>query len=306
MKTSNFRRIAAAAAVALCAAGADAKVVLPHFVTDSMVIQQQSLWTITGRSSGSRVKVRASWSRHALTAKVMSDGTFSIRLATPKAGGPYTITFDDGDRTTLRDIYSGEVWLCSGQSNMEMPVGGWGKVMNYWHEIMSANHPEVRFLQISKQRSFVPAADTDVNMGGWRTCTPETVENFSSVAYFYAREMSRRLGVHVGVIDCTWGGTPAEAWSSYAGVSSVEGFENETGMMADNGFDKDRIKAEYERRVAEWVSMATEGVADSSGKVCLPADGSLSVMPVPGQWESSALPGFNGIVLMQREIDIPA
>lgn len=238
MKTSNFRRIAAAAAVALCAAGADAKVVLPHFVTDSMVVQQQSLWTITGRSSGSRVKVRASWSRHALTAKVMSDGTFSIRLATPKAGGPYTITFDDGDRTTLRDIYSGEVWLCSGQSNMEMPVGGWGKVMNYWHEIMSANHPEVRFLQISKQRSFVPAADTDVNMGGWRTCTPETVENFSSVAYFYAREMARRLGVHVGVIDCTWGGTPAEAWSSYAGVSSVEGFENETGMMADNGFDK--------------------------------------------------------------------
>ena len=306
MKTSNFRRIAAAAAVALCAAGADAKVVLPHFVTDSMVVQQQSLWTITGRSSGSRVKVRASWSRHALTAKVMSDGTFSIRLATPKAGGPYTITFDDGDRTTLRDIYSGEVWLCSGQSNMEMPVGGWGKVMNYWHEIMSANHPEVRFLQISKQRSFVPAADTDVNMGGWRTCTPETVENFSSVAYFYAREMARRLGVHVGVIDCTWGGTPAEAWSSYAGVSSVEGFENETGMMADNGFDKDRIKAEYERRVAEWVSMATEGVADSGGKVCLPADGSLPVMPVPGQWESSALPGFNGIVLMQREIDIPA
>lgn len=267
MKTSNFRRIAAAAAVALCAAGADAKVVLPHFVTDSMVVQQQSLWTITGRSSGGRVKVRASWSRHALTAKVMSDGTFSIRLATPKAGGPYTITFDDGDRTTLRDIYSGEVWLCSGQSNMEMPVGGWGKVMNYWHEIMSANHPEVRFLQISKQRSFVPAADTDVNMGGWRTCTPETVENFSSVAYFYAREMARRLGVHVGVIDCTWGGTPAEAWSSYAGVSSVEGFENETGMMADNGFDKDRIKAEYERRVAEWVSMATEGVADSGGKV---------------------------------------
>lgn len=306
MKTSNFRRIAAAAAVALCAAGADAKVVLPHFVTDSMVVQQQSLWTITGRSSGGRVKVRASWSRHALTAKVMSDGTFSIRLATPKAGGPYTITFDDGDRTTLRDIYSGEVWLCSGQSNMEMPVGGWGKVMNYWHEIMSANHPEVRFLQISKQRSFVPAADTDVNMGGWRTCTPETVENFSSVAYFYAREMARRLSVHVGVIDCTWGGTPAEAWSSYAGVSSVEGFENETGMMADNGFDKDRIKAEYERRVAEWVSMATEGVADSGGKVCLPADGSLPVMPVPGQWESSALPGFNGIVLMQREIDIPA
>lgn len=306
MKTSNFRRIAAAAAVALCAAGADAKVVLPHFVTDSMVVQQQSIWTITGRSSGSRVKVRASWSRHALTAKVMSDGTFSIRLATPKAGGPYTITFDDGDRTTLRDIYSGEVWLCSGQSNMEMPVGGWGKVMNYWHEIMSANHPEVRFLQISKQRSFVPAADTDVNMGGWRTCTPETVENFSSVAYFYAREMARRLGVHVGVIDCTWGGTPAEAWSSYAGVSSVEGFENETGMMADNGFDKDRIKAEYERRVTEWVSMATEGVADSGGKMCLPADGSLPVMSVPGQWESSVLPGFNGIVLMQREIDIPA
>ncbi len=306
MKTNTFRCVITLAAVTLFAARAGAKVVLPHFVTDSMVVQQQSLWTITGKSSGSRVKVRASWSIHAVTAKVGSDGTFSLKLATPRAGGPYTITFDDGDITTLRDVYSGEVWLCSGQSNMEMPVGGWGKVMNYRREIAAAIHPEVRFLQIGKQRSFVPEADTEVNMGGWRTCTPETVENFSSVAYFYAREMSRRLGVHVGVIDCTWGGTPIEAWSSYEGVSSVAGFENEISMMADNGFDKEKIKADYERRVAEWVSMAMSSVGGSGEAVCLPADGSLPVMPVPGQWENSVLPGFNGIVMMQREIDIPA
>lgn len=283
-----------------------AKVVLPHFITDSMVVQQQSRWTVKGKCDGRKIKVKASWSKRPVVANVKNDSTFSVELLTPKAGGPYTITFDDGDKTVLHDVYSGEVWLCSGQSNMEMPVGGWGKVMNYRREIAEAVHPDVRFLQISKQRSFVPLSDTEVNMGGWRTCTPETVENFSSIAYFYAREMAWRLGVHVGVIDCTWGGTPAEAWSSYDGVSSVPGFENEIRMMVENNYDKDKIKAEYERQVTEWVNMAMSDTAGQGETVCLPADGKLPVMPVPGQWENSVLPGFNGIVLMQREIDIPS
>ena len=74
-----------------------------------------------------------------------------MTLATPKAGGPHKITFDDGERLTLRDIYSGEVWLCSGQSNMEMPVGGWGKVMNYEQEIANANYKNIRFLQVARR-----------------------------------------------------------------------------------------------------------------------------------------------------------
>ena len=166
---------------------APAKVQLPNFITDSMVVQQQSSLTIEGKASHN-VKITASWNGKPTHAKLDKNGNFSVSLATPPAGGPYTITFDDnGDRTILRDIYSGEVWLCSGQSNMEMPVGGWGCVMNYKEEIANAKYDNIRFLQVAKQTGFAPAKNTNVNMGGWRTCSPSTVENFSYIAYFYAR-----------------------------------------------------------------------------------------------------------------------
>lgn len=294
--------------MAVPSAWVSAKVRLPHFVTDSMVVQQQSRWTVNGSADGTNVNVITSWNGKTSTAPVGANGRFSIEIITPTAGGPYTITFDDGSKTALRDVYSGEVWLCSGQSNMEMPVGGWGKVMNYVQEIAAARHPEVRFLQVKKQIAYTPQGDTEVNMGGWRTCTPSTVENFSSIAYFYAREMSRHLGVHVGVIDCTWGGTPAEAWSSFDGVSSVAGFENETHMLSANDFDKDRLKADYESRISRWMRLANSsgGQIDvNSSSLFILSGDNLPSMPVPKEWEKTALPDFNGIVVMQREFEIP-
>ena len=311
----NILRFSLALAVVALSVGVEAKVRLPHFVTDSMVVQQQRKWQVAGHADGKEVKVKSSWDGKISVVPVGEDGAFSVELHVPEAGGPYTLTFDDGHETVLHDICSGEVWLCSGQSNMEMPVGGLGKVMNHEQEIANACHPEVRFLQIKKQVGFSPASDTEVTMGGWRTCTPETVENFSSIAYFYAREMSRRLGVHVGVIDCTWGGTPAEAWSSFDGVASVDGFENEVRMLADNKFDKDGIKADYERQISEWMSLALSAdeknvtavseTAFQDGKLLLLDDEELPIMSVPCQWEKSKLPDFNGIVYMQRSIDIP-
>lgn len=311
----NILRFSLALAVVALSVGVEAKVRLPHFVTDCMVVQQQRKWQVAGYADGKEVKVKSSWDGKISVVPVGEDGAFSVELHVPEAGGPYTLTFDDGHETVLHDIYSGEVWLCSGQSNMEMPVGGWGKVMNHEQEIANACHPEVRFLQIKKQVGFSPASDTEVTMGGWRTCTPETVENFSSIAYFYAREMSRRLGVHVGVIDCTWGGTPAEAWSSFDGVASVDGFENEVRMLADNKFDKDGIKADYERQISEWMSLALSAdeknvtavseTAFQDGNLLFLDDEELPIMPVPCQWEKSKLPDFNGIVYMQHSIDIP-
>lgn len=308
MKNYNLKPCILLLALALSAVEVAAKVKLPAFVTDSMVVQQQSLWTVNGTAEGRRVTVTTSWNGESTAADVGADGKFTVGITTPNAGGPYTITFDDGDKTTLADVYSGEVWLCSGQSNMEMPVGGWGKVMNYEQEIAAAWHPEVRLLQVKKQTAYTPQADTEVNMGGWRTCTPATVENFSSIAYFYAREMSRRLGVHVGVIDCTWGGTPAEAWSSLDGVSSVPGFGNEVRMLTSNGFDKARIKADYEAQVARWMQLAESSggqVAAAGTSPFILSGDNLPTMPVPKEWEKTALPAFNGIVVMQRGFEIP-
>ena len=123
---------------------AEAKVALPHFVTDSMVVQQNSVWTIKGRADGPSVTARASWGGKAVTVATQAGGRFSLQLPTPKAGGPYTVSLSDGEPTVLRDVFVGEVWLCSGQSNMEMPPGGWGKVMDYEREIATASNSSVR------------------------------------------------------------------------------------------------------------------------------------------------------------------
>ncbi len=302
MDKNSIRRMCIAPALLAVSLVAGAKVELPQFVTDSMVIQQKSNLKIEGKASRN-VKVTTSWNGETTVANTDGNGHFTVTLATPKAGGPHKITFDDGERLTLRDIYSGEVWLCSGQSNMEMPVGGWGKVMNYEQEIANANYKNIRFLQVQKQIGYKPADDTNINMGGWRTCSPATVENFSSIAYFYAREMSAKLGVHVGVIDCTWGGTPAEAWTSYEGVKSVPGFEKETQLLSEGNFDAAKMKQLYEKEIEEWMKVASSGSKTfDAGRY----DASLPKMALPCEWEKSALPDFDGIVWFQYAIDIPA
>lgn len=292
---------------------AEAKVALPHFVTDSMVVQQNSVWTIKGRADGPSVTARASWGGKAVTVATQAGGRFSLQLPTPKAGGPYTVSLSDGEPTVLRDVFVGEVWLCSGQSNMEMPLGGWGKVMDYEREIATASNSSVRLLQISNTMAFTPQEDVGVEMGGWRTCSPSTVEDFSAVAYFFARIMAARLGVHVGVIDCTWGGTPAEAWTSFEGVNTVPGFAEELGLLTGCGFDAARIDSAYNSRLMQWRAQAL--ASGGKGSVRVLADGApalsepiatgLPVMAVPGQWESGALPSFDGMVRLRKVVDIP-
>lgn len=257
---------------------------------------------LNGSADGTTVNVMPSWNNKSVTASTDSNGRWSLRLKTPKAGGPYTITFDDGDKTVLKGIYSGEVWLCSGQSNMEFPVGGWGHVMNYEEEIRNSNNPMVHLLQIKKQTGFKPATDTEVNMGGWRTASPETVEDFSAIAYFYARDMAKLLGVHVGVIDCTWGGTPAEAWTSFDGVKTIPGFEQETSLLESNAFDKRKLDDAYNNIYASWMKDATKNEDLKNVSVL---DTSLPTMPIPCEWEKSVLPDFDGIVWLQKKIIIP-
>ncbi len=295
--------------IALFAAGlhAQAKIALPAIYTDSMVVQQQSKITIPGKATpNSIVRVTASWNGKTVSTQADANGTFTAALQTPKAGGPYAITFNDGSgkELTLRDILVGEVWLCSGQSNMEMPVGGWGKVQNYEQEIASANNDKVRLLQIAKTTAFSPQNDVQVNMGGWRTVQPKTVENFSALAYFYARRMQLELGVPVGVIDCTWGGTPAEAWTSLEGVKKISGFEQNVQMLRNSNFDAETIKKAYEKEVAEW----TACILGSEMKVNPTEEhAEWPTMPIPGEWELAhvGMDNFDGIVWLQRTVEIP-
>lgn len=290
------------AASMLIAAGVSAKVTLPNFFTDNMVVQRNSTITIPGTAKpGSTVKVTADWGAQT-TARADKDGNFSARLQTPQAGGPYTLIADDGDMPAImQNVLSGEVWLCSGQSNMEFPVKGWGQVMDADEVVATSNHPEIRLLQIRRNTSFAPLDSAQVNMGGWIEANPASMD-FSAVAYFFALEMLEKLDVPIGVIDATWGGTPAESWTPKEFLNGIDGFEQEVATLSKFN-DRDKIMTDYHERVQKWYDALPPAPKFDTAKM---QTGDIwGAIPVPGAWENSVLPSFNGIVWVQRTLTLP-
>lgn len=289
---------------------AHAKVILPSFFTDNMVIQQNSLLTLPGKTkAGKKVTVNVSWSNDKYTAKAAADGSFKIEIPTPSAGGPYQIVIFDGEKLILKNIMAGEVWFCSGQSNMEMPVAGWGKVLNYEQEIADANYPFIRLLQVKKTVAFVPQEGVEMNMGGWQECSSATVPEFSSVAYFYARNLWKELNIPVGVIDCTWGGTPAESWTSYQTLKQVMGFEEKMNRMAGAGFEREKLVELYHQEMDEWLKQFDEKDAGFRNGApqwisAFQTGKEWKSMELPAYWETHGL-NFDGIVWFQKEVEIP-
>lgn len=288
------------------ALGAQGEVTLPNYVTDNMIVQQNSTIKIKGHAAaGSKVTVTPGWGEaRPVSVKADKEGRFAVELSTPAAGGPYSMVFADSDgEKRVENVLSGEVWLCSGQSNMEMPVQGWTTVMDYDREIATAFHPDIRLQQVRKRTAFAPQEDVEVNMGGWQTCNSASMADYSAIAFFFARELHEKLGVPVGVIDATWGGTPAEAWTSYEALHGVPGFEGELADLKASGFDGARLRELYGKRLDAWMAPATAGrVEFDKGK----AQKEWKTMKAPGYWELSELPGLDGIVWMQRTFDLPA
>ncbi len=308
----HMRHCALTLAAAASLFTAQARVTLPAYLSDDMVVQQQSTLNVSGRSDRSgQVRVTASWSRKAFTAPIGPDGTFAVGLPTPKAGGPFTIVVDDGDRLTLSNVLAGEVWFCSGQSNMEMPVEGWGKVLNYEQEVAAASHPEIRLLQSKHVTALSPAAEPQVTGGAWAVCSPATVANFSSVAYFFARQLNRELKVPVGVIDSSWGGTPAEAWTSAPTLAGVVDHQrNAQAILAANG-DRDALCRKYEQDVLDWQAAydrADAGMHDGQPlwTTSEQTGDQWKTMQLPNAWEWQGLENFDGIVWFQKVVHIPA
>ncbi len=181
---------------------------LPEIFSDNMVLQQKSDVMIWGwAKTGEKVTLKADWLTDEISTTVDNQGKWNMTLKTPEAGGPYSIHLKGYNEVTLRNILIGEVWLCSGQSNME-----WSAAMginNAEEEIKNANYPEIRFFSVYHATSKYPQ---DHFTGEWTACTSESMRNFSVLAYLYARKLHEVLGVPVGVINSSWGGTPAEAW----------------------------------------------------------------------------------------------
>ncbi|MDR1372557.1 MAG: sialate O-acetylesterase [Dysgonamonadaceae bacterium] len=208
------------------AIGIRAEIRIAKIFTDNMVLQQQTEVPVWGKTEANKgIKLITSWDNQPYHADADSEGKWTVRIKTPKAGGPYSITVSGKkDKIIIKNILIGEVWICSGQSNMEMPLAGWGKVKDWEQEIADADFPAIRLFTVEKNTSVTPLEDLKESNGKWQECSPETVAEFSSVAYFFGRHLYRNLNVPLGLVNTSWGGTVAEAWTSRETVEMIPDF----------------------------------------------------------------------------------
>lgn len=301
-----MRHIALAACVAAAAwTGINAKIKLPQFFTDNMIVQQNSCLTVPGTCApGAKVTVTTDWEGGTSSAKADKNGRFAADIPTPPAGGPYTMIITDGtDRKVIQNILSGEVWLCSGQSNMEFPAKGWGHLIDEDAVAGTAHHPDIRMLQITKERSAAPQDDAKVNMGGWVMASPATMD-ISAIAYLFALRMHRELGIPVGVIDSSWGGTMAEAWTGFDSLIGIPGFEEELNALQSTGFTGEGLLEKFASLRDSWYDRAR-----TAARPTLPSatdNNGWKRLKVPSMWEHPDLMDFDGMVWTRTSVNLPA
>ena len=266
-------KVGFAAVVLVLAVQARADVKLPEVLSDHVVLQRGVPIHLWGWADpGEAVTVTLENDKASATADKI--GVWSVKLPVRPAGGPYTITVAGKNTITLSDVLVGDVWVASGQSNMEIPMKGFNpqtQIKNASDEITKANYPQIRLLLIKKNASEYPLGDFK-DAAAWQVCTPETVPAFSAVAYFFGREIYETEKVPIGLVDSTWGGTPAEAWVSLDGLShSSEALEP---VMQARAADMDAEEAGLLQRAVDAKDKAAGKTVPGRG-----ADKTISWQP---------------------------
>ena len=234
---------------------ADAK--LPVIISDHMVLQQGMPAALWGTAdAGEMVKVRFRDQEVSTTAG--PDGKWKLYLPAAPAGGPFEMTVTARNTITLQDVMVGEVWICSGQSNMEWPVRN---SMNAEQEAAAADNPRLRCFTVKHTVAGKPMEDV---VGNWEASTPETVGQFTAVGYFFARDLQRALNVPIGLIHSSWGGTPAEAWTSDAALRADRSHEPILWNWQRNLAEYPSAKLRYDRAIQDWEEQALK--AKDAGK----------------------------------------
>jgi len=184
------------------------------------------------------------------------DGKWSFKINPPTAGGPYEMTLTGKNTINIKNILVGEVWVCSGQSNMQMTVQS---SANSAQEIADAGYPKIRLFYVTRKVAETPQSDCE---GSWVECSPETVPGFSAVAYFFGRELHKQLNVPVGLIHTSWGGTPAEAWTRREALEANPDCAPILKRYDDAVAKYPEALKEYEQKLAEWKQAAEKAKVD--------------------------------------------
>ena len=269
----------------LLAANAVADVRLARIFSDHAVLQQRKPVPVWGTAEPGE-KVTVEFRGQKVSTVTGDDGEWRVTLKPMPAGGSFQMTVRGNNTIVLDDVLVGEVWTCSGQSNMEWPVA---VSNNAEQEIAQANYPQIRLFMVPKAVSDRPLKD--LNGGAWQPCTPETVRNFSAVGYFFARELHRTLRVPVGMIQSAWGGTPAESWTSKPTLMANPSLRYllENWRRAEANYPL--ALENYQKQLAEWEKAAAQARAEGKPE---PKKPDPPQNPRTNPWKPSGL--FNAMI----------
>ncbi len=296
----------------LCAlsAGAFADIRLPALFSDHMVLQRESTIAFWGWADpGEEVSIESTAFQSAAKTTADAGGRFEFRLPTGPAGGPHIVRLSGRNSVELQDVLLGEVWIASGQSNMEWPIGPQSYspgILEWQREVERADTPLIREFEVINAVAAAPVADCK---GVWRVASPQTAGDFSAVGYFHARQLSETLGVPVGILATNWGGTRVEAWCSKEVLRSLKSCKDELDWIEKLGADPEGEQAKaarawregFENAVAKSFPSLAARAADA--RPALPAD--ARKLHVPGEWKGEWA-AFDGFMMLWRNVEVPA
>jgi sialate O-acetylesterase len=282
-------------------------IAVPALFGNHMVLQQKQPIAVWGwADSGGKVIVRFDGQNE--EARVDESGQWSVTLQPHQSGGPFEMIILGENIIRFSDIYVGEVWICSGQSNMEWTLS---QSENGEQAISESDFPAMRMLRVDHNVSFQPLKN--IGTAGWQVCSPATVPDFSGVGYFFGRMLYEKLNVPVGLIQTTWGGTVAEAWTSESGLAGFPEFSEAIRTMNaqwhyESSFEEQ--SQNYEKAQQDWidsVSALDEGWSEKGLGWANPgmiADDWL-IASLPGLWEGTEIGDYDGIVWYRKTVFVP-
>lgn len=299
----------ASLALLLAVPAAHAELQLAGVLADHMVLQRDSEVALWGKAAaGATISVEPSWSGATASATADAGGNWLVKVRTPGAGGPHTLRFSGDGERVLSDVWSGEVWLCSGQSNMEWRVS-WLREPQFGEpggaeENAAADWPQIRLFDLPNRLSTYPRKDT---VGEWLVCAPGQIGEWSATAYYFGRHLHRELGVPIGLITSDWGGTPVEAWMSGATLARFEQFAPTLDYLAVAADPNARALYAREHGASWWDRV------DEASPNPIPIDWTASSFDASG-WSETTVPesfageleSFDGFVYLRTVVDVPA
>lgn len=282
------------------------KLRLPRFIGNGMVLQRGIKINIWGWATA-QAQVEVCFKGKRYSTQVDNGGKWSLQLDEAEAGGPYDMLITScQDKIAIEDILIGDVWLCSGQSNMDLPVA---RIKDFSPEVVGAKNNDIRSFKVDSRFSFYDTYE-DYDTGTWRSVSPDTIMDFSATAYFFAEGLYNQYHVPIGLLCCSLGGSPVEAWISEEGLKEFPQYLETLKTFQDERYVEKILKdnEKNERTWYEQLSLLDKGIKDKDHPYYAYAydDSNWATLKVPGYFDKQGFEDFSGVLWLRKEVEVPA